>query len=455
MTTATAAISDAKAEFTKLDRAAKEGHAAAEKFMREETEKFLAANSRLPMPGDEIFAQIDAGFREPRELRQKADNVRAAIEQQAAVASVGAYSYEDIAKGVAGELARTYSRRMADRVVKSERFHEMQTRLARGSGDSFQAISADLGVPGGRFALGPMLSMEEFIATVSGQPMTPQATTITGGSSTSAGPFVVPDYLPGFTPYMRKKPVMLNLVGVGETQSDTVDYTLQTSVSTAAAEVAENAVTAESAIAFSRTAASVVEMAHFVPVTRRALADAGQLRTIIEQDLLAGVIDRIDTQIASGNGSGQNLTGIYNASGILTFAVGASQVDALMHLMTLLAIQAGVYGEPEAIGMYPSDWESVRLKKDNDGNYLFGPPNIPGPKTAFGTTIVTSPVFTNGTPLGGLFSQYATAWMREAPQVFIGLDGNDFTYRRVSILAEARLAFATKRATGFCTITGF
>lgn len=457
MSATTEAIGQLRASYEKLDREAKSKHVEMERFTNEALARHKAETGEIaPAPGSELFEQLKSARAAYATVRQQADTVRAQIDQLAEVADAGAYSHEDVRAGVAAETAARFVRTLGERIVKSERFAEMQTRLARGSGESSDAMLSDLGIGvGQRFSLGQLMSRGEWAQALEGG-MAPRATTVTGGSATSAGPFVINDVQPGFVPYMRKRPVMLSLVGVGQTDSDTVEYVRQTAVSTAAAETAENAVSPESTIAFETVTTTVKEIPHFVPATRRALADAGQMQTIIENDLLAGVVDRIDTQIASGNGSGSNFTGIYNASGILTFAKGAySAADALLHLITLLSIQAGVLSEPDAIGVYPSDWEALRMSKDSTGQYLMGPPNIPGPKSAFGTPIEVSPVFTNGTPLGGVFGRFARYWVREAPTVYVGLDGNDFTYRRVTILAEARGAFEVLRSTAFGTITGF
>lgn len=449
------AISELRVKYEKLDAQAKREHVEMERFTNEALVRHKAETGELaPAPGSELFEQLKGARAKFAAVRQEADTVRAQIDQLASVVDAGAYSHEDVRGAREQEAAGRFAKSLGDRIVASDRYRELQTRLAGAAGDSHPAIEAAMGTK--RFSLGALMSRGEWLQALTGGGMSPRATTITGGGATSAGPFVVNDLQPGYVPYLRKRPVMLGLVGRGQTDSDTVEFVRQTAVSSAAAETAENSVSPESTIAFETVTTQVKEIPHFVPVTRRALADAGQLRTIVEQDLLDGVVDRIDTQIASGNGSGENLTGIYNTSTILTFAKGAySAADALLHLITLLSIQAGVLSEPDAIGMYPSDWEALRMAKDVNGQYLMGPPNIPGPKSAFGTPIETSTVFTNGTPIGGLFGRFARYWVREAPTVYVGLDGNDFTYRRMTILAEARGAFAVQRPTGFCTITGY
>lgn len=282
------------------------------------------------------------------------------------------------------------------------------------------------------------------------------ATTVTGGSATSAGPFIQNDLIPGFIAYQRKRPLLQSLIPWGTTDSDVVEYVNQTAVSTSAAETAETDAAAEGAIAFETLTTNVQEVTHFIPVTRRALADHGQIASIIDNDLVAGAIDRVDTQLYGGNGTPPNLKGITAYSGIGTQPLGGdTRPDALHKAATQIRIAAGVFGEPDYIGMHPTDWQSVRLEKDANDNYLFGPPNMPGPREAWGIPVVVSTVFTQGQPLMGDFAGSCRGWIREGISVSTGLNGDDFKYRRVSMLASMRLAFAVTRAGGFVVITGF
>ena len=282
------------------------------------------------------------------------------------------------------------------------------------------------------------------------------ATTVTGGGATSVGPFIQNDLVPGVFTYRRKRPLLSSMVAAGQTDSDVVEYVTETVQTDAGAETAEDTAAPESTFAYATNTTNVREITHFVPVTLRAMADFGQIRTLVDNNLVGGALDRLDTQLASGDGTGQNLTGIYNAAGIGTQPVGADNKSAaIQKAMTLIRIAAGVLSEPDFVGMHPSDAETLRLEEDANGNYIFGPPSSGLPLSVWGVPIRISTVFTSGTPLVGDFGGSATLWIREALAVSTGLDGNDFTQRRVSMLAALRIAFAVTRAGGFTTVTGF
>jgi len=284
----------------------------------------------------------------------------------------------------------------------------------------------------------------------------PLATTVTGGSATSAGPFIQNDLIPGFINYRRKRPMLSAMVGRGSTDSDTVEYVNQTAPTDAAAETAEDTAAPESTYAFETLTTAVREITHWVPVTLRAMADHGQLRTIVDNQLVAGALDRLDTQIASGAGSGVTLLGIYNASGIgAQSAAGLSKSAAIHKAMTKVRVAAGVLGEPDAIGIHPNDFEKLLIEEDAQGRFLFGDPRGGEERTIWGKPMIISTVFPEATPLVGDFEGSATLWLRESLSVTTGLDGNDFTKRRVSMLAAIRAAFAVTRAGGFCALSAF
>lgn len=281
------------------------------------------------------------------------------------------------------------------------------------------------------------------------------ATAITGSSATSGGPFIQNELMPGYIAFLRKNPTIASIVGQGVTDSDVVEYVKQTAVTNAAAETAEGVAAPEATYAFSTETTNVQEITHWVPITRRAMADAGQLQSIAENNLGMDIYDRLDTQLAAGGGGG-DLTGIYNVSGIGTQPLGGDvRADAVHKAMTQIRVAAGVLMEPDYIGMHPNDWQKLRLEKDANGAYLFGPPNADITPSAWGFPVIPSTVFTAGTPLVGNFARSATLWLREGLSIQAGLNADDLTKRRMTLIAALRAAFAVTRPGGFCSVTGF
>lgn len=282
---------------------------------------------------------------------------------------------------------------------------------------------------------------------------------ITGLSDTSAGAFILNDRQPGLLELLQRPMVVRGLVSVMETDSDTVEWVRETSFTNSAAETAEATATTgasgtkpESAIAFDVVTSPVRTIPHWIPATRRALADASQVRSLIDQRLQDGINLRLDSQMINGDGTGENLRGILNTAGIISQAKGVdSSVDAVLKAMTQIRLG---FMEPDAVLMHPNDWQEVRLSKDANGNYLYGPPSQAGASTMWGVAVTGNTVIPEGTGLVGSFRE-AELWMREGITVFATDSHSDFFIRNmVVLLAEMRAAFTVRRPAAFAQVTG-
>lgn len=258
--------------------------------------------------------------------------------------------------------------------------------------------------------------------------------------------------------------VMTELITVGQTDTDKVEWVQQDSFTNNAAETAEaiNADTAagaaastapESAIAFSLQSTTVQEIKHFIPATKRSLADIGQLRTIIDQELLYGLSLRLDNQIINGSGAGVNLKGILNTSGIQTQAKGAdTNVDAIHKAMTKLAISG--YANLGVL-LHPNDWQLIRLAKDVNGQYYYGPPSIAGGMQLWGYPVNLSVNLAAGTGIVSDFKRSCTLWLRDGAGIAATDSHSDWFLKGIiAVLAAMRGAFAVVRPRGVCTVTG-
>jgi HK97 family phage major capsid protein len=284
-------------------------------------------------------------------------------------------------------------------------------------------------------------------------------TLLTGLSRTSAGAFLTPDRQPGLLELLFRQLVVRDLVTVGDTDTDIVEWVKENSFTNAAAETAEATATAgtsgtkpESGIDYAVVQSTVKTIAHWIPATKRALSDVGQLRTLIDARLQDGVNLRLDSQMINGDATGENLRGILNTSGVLTQARAADPaVEAILKAITQIRLQ---FLEPSAILMHPTDAMNARLAKNANGDYYFGPPNLAGNLQLWGLPIVQSAVIAAGTAIVAKWNE-AMLWLREGVTVSASDSHQDFfTRNMVAVLAEGRFAFAVPRPFAFCTVTG-
>jgi HK97 family phage major capsid protein len=286
---------------------------------------------------------------------------------------------------------------------------------------------------------------------------------ITGASDTSAGIFVQPERLAGFLDLLQRPIKLIDLITVNATDSDTVEWVKMNSFTNAAAEVAEaidqaTGTKPESTMDFAVVQSPVQNIAHWMAVTRRALADAPQMRDLIDTQLRLGIDLRLEAQVLNGNGTAPNLRGILNTSGIGTQAKATD--SAIVAILKAQDVIRNAYMEPNAVLMNPADWQAVRLLRDDSGagagtgGYLFGSPQTGGISQLWGVPVVTTPLIAAGTALVGDFKQ-AILWAREGVTVTASTEHADFFIKNlVAVLAEGRWALGVPRPAGFCKVTG-
>jgi HK97 family phage major capsid protein len=203
-------------------------------------------------------------------------------------------------------------------------------------------------------------------------------------------------------------------------------------------------------MAFERVAETVKTIAHWVPATTRALSDAGQLRTYIDQFLRYGIDEELEDQILNGSGSGENFDGILNVSGISTQAWDTDLLTTTRRARTKVKVLGRAM--PTAWVLHPNDWERIDLLQDNEARYFFGGPLQLGTPRLWGLPVVESEGMPEGT---GLVADWKLAilWDRMETQISMSNSHSDFFVRNlVAILAEMRAAFGVIRPKAFVSI---
>jgi HK97 family phage major capsid protein len=167
---------------------------------------------------------------------------------------------------------------------------------------------------------------------------------------------------------------------------------------------------------------------------------------------------RLENQVMAGNGSGDNLLGIINTPNILSQAKGEDSVaDAVHKAMTQIRLG---YVEPTGVALYPTDWEKVRLSRDEGGGkagtgaYLYGAPAQAGIEQLWGKPVAVTAATGAGTAVVGAW-YWATLWLREGIQVLASDSHADFFIKNlIAILAEMRAGFGVQLPPAFCKVTG-
>jgi hypothetical protein len=256
----------------------------------------------------------------------------------------------------------------------------------------------------------------------------------------------------GFVSPLLKPLRLLDLIPVGTTDSSSVEYVQITAIPGSAAETAELALKPEQGLTTVDATAPVRTIAGWIKLARQALDDVAGLATLINTLLPYDVRRRIEAQILGGNGVGQNLRGILQTTGIgaPAFVAGDNTADAILRAMTVIILSDG---EPNFVTVHPTDWQNLLLMREDNaartGQYLYGSPGSLAAPTIWGLALTTNRAITATSPLVG-DSMGATILVREGVNVKASdSDQDDFTKNRVTVLAEARVAFPVWRPASF------
>lgn len=399
----------------------------------------------------------EAQVAERKDLMAKAqdylDKAKAAKDDDDLASQVKAFASEiGLAEvgpdGITGAIARGAKKSLGQQIIESTEYKAMISKYAK-SGVIPDSVK---GINSGTIELKSLL---------------------TGASDSSGGAFVVAEQT-GIVEMLGRAPLTLrSLLSVRRTGSDTVEYVRQVSRVNAAAPVPEATTAArptapgaagalvnapgggykpEGGFAFERKTETVKTIAEWIPATKRALADVAQLESLINEELRGNLADAEETQILTGNGTGENLTGILSTPGIQ--AQGWNAVDGIFGGVRKGLTKVRVVGRvvPNGIAMNPVDVETVDLQKDGSERFYGQGPFGIGPRTLWGVPIVETEKVPAGTALLGDFKK-AVLWDRESATVTMTDSHEDFFTRNlVAVLAEERVAFGVTRPTAFCTV---
>lgn len=297
---------------------------------------------------------------------------------------------------------------------------------------------------------------------------------VTGTSDTSAGAWVTNDYmgqrvgLDLFQRPLRLRDVVTN----GTTTSDTVEYVRITSTTNNAAPVAEATSSAaptapggagalvnnagggykpESALAAAKVTTPVRTIAHWIPITKRALSDASQIRTLIDSFLKYGLEEELEDQMIAGDGTGENFDGLGNVSGVQAQAWDTNALTTLRKAKT--KVRTVGRSVANAYLLNPADLETVDLLQDNEGRFYFGgPAGVGSASVLWGLPVIETEAVPAGTGYVGDFRK-AILWDREQASITVTDSHADFFVRNlVAILAEMRAAFGVIQPSAFVEV---
>jgi HK97 family phage major capsid protein len=257
----------------------------------------------------------------------------------------------------------------------------------------------------------------------------------------------------GILPAPRRALRLLDLVPAAPAGNNLIPYT-QEIPHDAAAETPEESLAPEADTTFLDVEARARTIEAYTKVRRQGLDDIPALQQVIQSRLQYSVNARLETQMVSGDGTGENITGILATTGIgdVAFSAGALPADQILAGMTTIYLSFWV---PDAVAVHPLDWEAILAQKATGGDmqYYMGGPGLVTAETIWGLPLIPTVSVPQGKAVVGDWDMGAIIWVRQGVAAFLSdADQDDFLRRRITILAEGRFAAGVPYPAAFCVV---
>lgn len=316
----------------------------------------------------------------------------------------------------------------------------------------------------------------------------------------AAGPAIVPEFVPGIAELRFYPNVIAQLFPTMPVSSPVVTYVRESAWTNAAAAVKEGETKPTGSNSLTRYTEQVGKVAQLARVTDELIADSPAFWSLVQQRLAQGVLRQEDVQLLAG-------TGMPGVNGLLNRTTGFTKpqtVSAVTNLVIPAANTAGAgtssstvssvtpgrqvtgtagaaptgvqiaegilaaltdirtltFFEPDAIVVNPTDYNTIRLAKDGQGQYLGGSffgysysgavnesssyldPGL----TLWGKRVVSTPIIPAGYIVVGAFADGGTVLRREGLRVNVtNTNGTDFENNLWSARAESRVGLMIER----------
>jgi HK97 family phage major capsid protein len=180
------------------------------------------------------------------------------------------------------------------------------------------------------------------------------------------------------------------------------------------------------------------------PIDKFVLEDGEALQTWVGMELSQAVLTALETQVLTGNGTGDNLTGLSITSGIQVFTSTAGNTDKLVELRKALTKLETAGEVPSQFILNPNDWEAIATKRNTSGEFDTGNAIDAEARKAWGVPVALSNslaansyyLLGEGAAVIGRDKGITTEW---------GTPGDTFTRNQVVARSEGRFSLEVRR----------
>jgi HK97 family phage major capsid protein len=278
---------------------------------------------------------------------------------------------------------------------------------------------------------------------------------LTGASMTGTPGVLQPQQVGSIVPLAQRRLFLRDLLYRGNRTTTNQVYFVreETFVNGASPQAGEGSLKAETTNTFTTTSLPVQTISHWLAMSRQVLDDAPALADFIKSKLLFGLRFREESQILSGDGTGNNLSGLltsaapFNTS-LLSPSAGYTKLDILRRALEQVELADEV---PAGFFMLnPADWASIELTKSTLGEYIVGAPGGSAASPAlWGKPVIVSTAITANTFLAGSSESAELVDRMDATVEASFEDRDNFVRNAITLLCEERTVLCTYRPNAF------
>jgi HK97 family phage major capsid protein len=274
------------------------------------------------------------------------------------------------------------------------------------------------------------------------------AGTMTIGGNYSGGVIALTELEQGVTRIVRRAPFLRQIVNAGVTLSKYITYIEQANPDGGADMTGEGVLKNQADFDLVERQAVTQKVTAFIKVSKEMIQDLPFMQREINTELMELVALKLDSQILSGDGIGNNLVGIlqnavaWTAGTFALSVVLPNELDVLR--VAIQQVEVALF-QVNYIVMHPTDIAKFDVNKTSTGEYTQPMiyTDLNGVKRYNGIEIISNTGIAVGTFLVGDFTK-SNLRIREEMNIQVGFVNDDFTKNLFTVLAEARATHYVK-----------
>lgn len=240
----------------------------------------------------------------------------------------------------------------------------------------------------------------------------------------------------------KREPFIEQLVSVGRINAPIDTWIETTAEDGAPLPVAELALIPQKDYDFAERTAAVKKMGVHSKYSSEMSEDLPNLVSEIRNFLVGDLRRVVDTQILTGDGEGENLTGIienataYSAGAFAATIANPNRFDVIETAKNQVVV--GLH-RPNYVVLHPTDATKMNLSKGTDGHYVMPPFINADGQVISGIRVITNTGITEGNFLIGDFSKSSVKYKKGLTVEVSNTDQDDFVRDRITVRALVRL----------------